>query len=173
MPFETQPQAWKPIEPHWSPDPHEPKQPPSCPKYWQASVVGVVLVVVVTVHAPEAQASQQLAKIPAQALPPFGATHSAVSRLREHEVLPLLAVRQQVTPDHLLGRVTAAFWTINSAPGPIGAALFTALAATIGAPLVLLLIGAGFTAIALLGLRTPARTRYPEAIATPDRSALI
>ncbi len=79
-----------------------------------------------------------------------------------------IAVRQQVTPNHLLGRVTAAFWTINSAPGPIGAALFTVLAAKIGAPVVLLLIGAGFTLIALLGLRTPACTRYPEA-ATPDQ----
>ena len=97
MPFGTQPQASKSVAPHWAPDPHEPKQPCSCGKYWQASVVDVVLVVVVTVHAPEAQASQQLAKIPAQALPPFGATHSAGSRLSEHEVLPLLAVRQQVT----------------------------------------------------------------------------
>lgn len=74
-----------------------------------------------------------------------------------------IAVRQQVTPDHLLGRVTAAFWTINSAPGPIGAAFFTLLAAKIGAPVVLLLTGAGFTTIALLGLRTPARARHPEA----------
>lgn len=81
-----------------------------------------------------------------------------------------IAVRQQVTPDHLLGRVTAAFWTINSAPGPIGAALFTALAARIGAPVVLLLIGAAFTIIALLGLRTAARVRSPEtshALAAP------
>lgn len=84
-----------------------------------------------------------------------------------------IAVRQQLTPDHLLGRVTAAFWTINSAPGPIGAALFTALAANIGAPAVLLLIGAGFTAIALCGLRTPARTRYPEVAVAPDISAVI
>jgi len=79
-----------------------------------------------------------------------------------------IAVRQQVTPDHLLGRVTAAFWTINSAPGPIGAALFTVLAAHIGAPVVLLLIGAGCTVIALLGLRTPACTRRPEATATSE-----
>lgn len=78
-----------------------------------------------------------------------------------------IAVRQQVTPDHLLGRVTAAFWTINSAPGPIGAALFTALAARIGAPAVLMVIGAAFTTIALLGLRTPARTRRPESWAIP------
>ena len=74
-----------------------------------------------------------------------------------------IAIRQQVTPDHLLGRVTAAFWTINSAPGPIGAALLTALAATFGASAILMTIGALFTAIALLGLRSPARIRRPEA----------
>ncbi len=73
-----------------------------------------------------------------------------------------IAVRQQVTPNHLLGRVTAAFWTINSAPGPIGAALLTALAARVGASLVLALIGGGFTIIALFGLRTAARVRSPE-----------
>lgn len=73
-----------------------------------------------------------------------------------------IAVRQQVTPDHLLGRVTAVFWTINSAPGPIGAALLTVLAARFGAPFVLALIGATFMVIALLGLLTPARTRHPE-----------
>jgi Na+/melibiose symporter-like transporter len=74
-----------------------------------------------------------------------------------------IAVRQQVTPDHLLGRVTAAFWTINSAPGPIGAAVLTALAATFGASAMLVAIGILFTAIALLGLRSPARARRPEA----------
>src|SRR5205814_2792864 len=73
-----------------------------------------------------------------------------------------IALRQQVTPDHLLGRVTAAFWTINSAPGPIGAALFTALAARAGALRTLALIGAAYTVIAALGLRTPARSRRPE-----------
>jgi MFS family permease len=83
-----------------------------------------------------------------------------------------IAVRQQVTPDHLLGRVTAAFWTINSAPGPIGAAFFTALAAHIGAPVALLLIGLGFTIIALLGLRTPARARYPETATMPEMPIL-
>ena len=75
-----------------------------------------------------------------------------------------IALRQQVTPDHLLGRVTAAFWTINSAPGPIGAALLTAFAARAGAATALLCIGGVFTAIALLGLFSPARARFPEAI---------
>ena len=74
-----------------------------------------------------------------------------------------IALRQQVTPDHLLGRVTAAFWTINSAPGPIGAALLTALAATFGTPVIIGVIGALYTMIALLGLRSPACARRPEA----------
>jgi hypothetical protein len=73
-----------------------------------------------------------------------------------------MSLRQQITPEHLLGRVTAAFWTINSAPGPIGAALLTTLAAHRGAPAVLVGMGACYTAIALVGLRTPARARYPE-----------
>ncbi len=75
-----------------------------------------------------------------------------------------IALRQQVTPDHLLGRVTAAFWTINSAPGPIGAALCTALAARVGASFVLVAIGIAFTGIALVGLCTPARARLPEMV---------
>lgn len=75
-----------------------------------------------------------------------------------------IAVRQQVTPDHLIGRVTAVFWTINSAPGPIGAALLTACAARFGTALILILIGVAFTLIALLGLLTPARTRHPESL---------
>jgi Na+/melibiose symporter-like transporter len=36
-----------------------------------------------------------------------------------------MSLRQQVTPDHLLGRVTAAFWTIHFSLGPAGAALLT------------------------------------------------
>ncbi|HEY3994170.1 MAG TPA: MFS transporter, partial [Ktedonobacteraceae bacterium] len=43
-----------------------------------------------------------------------------------------ISLRQQVTPDYLLGRVTSAFWTLTSAPAPIGAALFTALTGHIG-----------------------------------------
>ncbi len=74
-----------------------------------------------------------------------------------------MSLRQQITPDHLLGRVTAAFWTLNSAPGPLGAALLTLGAARFGAPAVLVGMGACFTAIALVGLRTPARARLPEA----------
>lgn len=75
-----------------------------------------------------------------------------------------MSLRQQITPDHLLGRVTAVFWTLNSAPGPLGAALLTILAARFGTPAILVGMGVCFTAIALIGLRTPARDRRPEAV---------
>lgn len=72
-----------------------------------------------------------------------------------------MSLRQQITPDHLLGRVTAAFWTINSAPGPIGAALLTALAGRVGAPAAFATMGGVYLLVALAGLTTPARARWP------------
>ncbi len=68
-----------------------------------------------------------------------------------------ISLRQQITPDYLLGRVTSAFWTLTSAPAPIGAALFTALAAHSGASLVLCLVGLGGALVSILGLFTPIR----------------
>ncbi|HET8910614.1 MAG TPA: MFS transporter [Ktedonobacteraceae bacterium] len=73
-----------------------------------------------------------------------------------------MSLRQQITPDHLLGRVTSAFWTIGSAPGPLGAALFTALTVKIGTPNVLLIIGSVGAVISLTAILTPIRQRYPE-----------
>jgi Na+/melibiose symporter-like transporter len=75
-----------------------------------------------------------------------------------------MSLRQQVTPDHLLGRVTSAFWAVHMAPGPIGAAAFTLLAAhrgvatatAIGGLICLLIVG--------LGLFTPVRTAPPERV---------
>jgi MFS family permease len=73
-----------------------------------------------------------------------------------------MSLRQQVTPDHLLGRVTSAFWTIHSALGPLGAALLTAAVAEIGSPAVLVIAGTACMTIALSGLLTPIRQRRPE-----------
>jgi MFS family permease len=81
-----------------------------------------------------------------------------------------MSLRQQVTPDHLLGRVTSAFWTIHSALGPLGAALLTAAVAGIGSAAVLVVAGAACMTIALSGLLTPIRQRRPEeAPLTPIR----
>ncbi|WP_328302038.1 MFS transporter [Streptomyces sp. NBC_00435] len=68
-----------------------------------------------------------------------------------------MTLRQEVTPDHLLGRVTSAFWTVHNASGPVGAAVLTALAARHGVPPVSLAAGAMCLLIAGSGLLTPMR----------------
>ncbi len=73
-----------------------------------------------------------------------------------------MSLRQQITPDYLLGRVTSAFWTITAAPAPIGAALFTALTGHIGAAAVLCIVGVGGALISSIGFFTPIRQRHPE-----------
>ena len=54
------------------------------------------MVVVVVGHAPLPQASQQLASVLAQDVPPAGGLHRSASPLMEHRVLPFF-VRQQAT----------------------------------------------------------------------------
>lgn len=76
-----------------------------------------------------------------------------------------MSLRQEVTPDHLLGRVTSAFWTIHSALGPIGAAVLTAAAARYGVPAVCLVAGAAVLVIAVGATFTPVRQRRPEQLA--------
>lgn len=77
--------------------------------------------------------------------------------------LSSMSVRQQRTPDHLLGRVTAAYWLFTRVLAPAGAALSAALAAQLGARPVLLAIGSLGLAVAALGSLSPARARRPEA----------
>lgn len=78
----------------------------------------------------------------------FGITLSNISSM---------SLRQEITPDHLLGRVTSAFWTIHSAPGPLGAALFTAVTQRIGTHSVSLLIGGLCLLVTASGFLTPLR----------------
>jgi MFS family permease len=75
-----------------------------------------------------------------------------------------MSLRQQVTPDHLLGRVTAAFWTIHFSLGPIGVALLTWTAGHFGVEPACV---ASATLCLLLGaaaLVTPIRQRAPEPV---------
>ncbi|MFD9904501.1 MFS transporter [Streptomyces sp. NPDC059063] len=65
-----------------------------------------------------------------------------------------MSLRQEVTPSHLLGRVTSSFWTIHNALGPVGAAAVTAAAGTWGVPAVCLAAGGGLVAIAVTATRT-------------------
>ncbi|GAB4213897.1 MAG: hypothetical protein OHK0022_51650 [Roseiflexaceae bacterium] len=74
-----------------------------------------------------------------------------------------MSLRQEITPAHLLGRVTSAFWILIRVPRPIGAAVTTAIGAQVGAPAMLVMMGVAGVLIALFGLLTPARIRSPEA----------
>jgi Na+/melibiose symporter-like transporter len=76
-----------------------------------------------------------------------------------------MSLRQEVTPDALLGRVTSAFWTIHFALGPIGAAVVTAAAARFGVTAVIGLSGVAYMVIAAIGMLTPIRQPHPERIA--------
>lgn len=68
-----------------------------------------------------------------------------------------VTLRQEMTPDHLLGRVTSAFWTVHNASGPVGAAVLTVLAARYGVPAVSVAAGAFCLLILGAGLLTPLR----------------
>ena len=70
-----------------------------------------------------------------------------------------MSLRQQVTPDHLLGRVTAAFWTIHFSLGPLGAALLTWAAGHYGVMPACVASGVTCFFIGTIGLLTPIRRR--------------
>ncbi|MEV6738323.1 MFS transporter [Streptomyces sp. NPDC051104] len=76
-----------------------------------------------------------------------------------------MSLRQQVTPEHLLGRVTSAFWTIHYAAAPVGAAVLTWGAQHHGTAAVGVVAGSCCVGIAGLALLTPVRTRHPETAA--------
>jgi MFS family permease len=76
-----------------------------------------------------------------------------------------MSLRQEVTPEHMLGRVTSSFWTIHSALGPVGAAVLTASAATYGVPATTLVSGVACLLVAVVGTLTPIRQARPERLA--------
>jgi hypothetical protein len=70
-----------------------------------------------------------------------------------------MSLRQQVTPDHLLGRVTAAFWTIHFSLGPLGAALLTWTAGHYGVMAACVASGTTCFVIGTVALVTPIQRR--------------
>ncbi|MFI8891215.1 MFS transporter [Streptomyces paradoxus] len=68
-----------------------------------------------------------------------------------------MSLRQEVTPEPLLGRVTSAFWTLQYAAAPVGAAVLTWAAEERGTTPVALVAGAACVALAATGLLTPIR----------------
>ena len=75
-----------------------------------------------------------------------------------------MSLRQQVTPDHLLGRVTAAFWTIHFSLGPAGAALLTWAASRFGVEVACVASAALCFFLGAAALATPIRQRTPEPV---------
>ncbi len=73
-----------------------------------------------------------------------------------------MSLRQAVTPDHLLGRVTSAFWTVHTALAPLGAGALTALVAAFGVRIPLLGAAAVLLLVVAVGLFTPISQRRPE-----------
>ncbi|MFJ3303666.1 MFS transporter [Streptomyces sp. NPDC086549] len=68
-----------------------------------------------------------------------------------------MSFRQEVTPEHLLGRVTSAFWTLQYSAAPIGAAVLTWAAERGGTAPVALVAGLCCVLIAVVALLTPIR----------------
>ncbi|MFC5290062.1 MFS transporter [Actinokineospora guangxiensis] len=72
-----------------------------------------------------------------------------------------MSLRQQITPGHLLGRVTALFWAATTSLAPAGTAILTALATTYGVRTVTAVAGFLCLAVLALALLTPLRSREP------------
>ncbi|MEU6260915.1 MFS transporter [Streptomyces sp. NPDC047043] len=68
-----------------------------------------------------------------------------------------MSLRQEVTPEHLLGRVTSAFWTLHYSAAPAGAAVLTWAAEHQGTAPVGLVAGGCCVLIAVAALFTPIR----------------
>ncbi|MFD4262622.1 MFS transporter [Streptomyces sp. NPDC058534] len=68
-----------------------------------------------------------------------------------------MSLRQEVTPEHLLGRVTSAFWTLQYSVAPIGAAVLTWAAEERGTTPVALAAGTCCVLLATTALFTPIR----------------
>ncbi|MFF0161442.1 MFS transporter [Streptomyces sp. NPDC005263] len=73
-----------------------------------------------------------------------------------------MSLRQEVTPEPLLGRVTSAFWTLQYAAAPIGAAVLTWAADRQGTAPVGLVAGGCCVLIAVAALFTPIRRSAPD-----------
>jgi MFS family permease len=76
-----------------------------------------------------------------------------------------MSLRQEITPDHLLGRVTSAFWSTHFSLGPVGAAVLTWAAGRYGVTAVCAAAGIGCLLIAVSALFTPIRRARPEPMA--------
>ncbi|QNP69445.1 MFS transporter [Streptomyces roseirectus] len=82
-----------------------------------------------------------------------------------------VSLRQEVTPEPLLGRVTSAFWTLQYSAAPIGAAVLTWLAERHGTAPVAAVAGVCCVLIAGTALFTPIRRAGRDRRAVPAAAA--
>jgi hypothetical protein len=73
-----------------------------------------------------------------------------------------MSLRQEVTPAHLLGRLTSVFYTLTMVAGAIGTAVATTIAEKAGARPVLVVIGLMAALVAAGGFFTAAHSKRPE-----------
>lgn len=71
--------------------------------------------------------------------------------------VPAISVRQELTPDSLLGRVTAASWTLTFGAATLGSVLVTHLAAALGASHALAITGVALALVVSVGSTTAVR----------------
>ena len=76
--------------------------------------------------------------------------------------VPATALRQELAPHALIGRVTSTFWTFTFGASALGTTAVTRLAASVGTNLTFIVVGAAVGSITAVGVLTPARTRRPE-----------
>ncbi|MFF3576105.1 MFS transporter [Streptomyces mirabilis] len=84
-----------------------------------------------------------------------------------------MSLRQEVTPEHLLGRVTSAFWTLHYSAAPAGAAVLTWAAGRHGTAAVGAIAGACCVLVAVLALLTPVRRPRTDGADATGRQPLI
>ncbi len=68
-----------------------------------------------------------------------------------------MTLRQEITPDRMLGRVTASFWAMLTVPAALGAELSARIAERAGVPLVLGAVGVSLIALMAIGMFTAIR----------------
>jgi MFS family permease len=66
-----------------------------------------------------------------------------------------MSLRQEIVPSELLGRVTAAFWTVHNVLGPVGVAALTAATASFGSRATLAVAGALCVIVTACAFLTP------------------
>jgi len=93
----------------------------------------------------------------ASALPALGALAAVVAGAESIRGINTITLCQELTPDHLLGRVTASFWAMLTFPAALGADLNARLAERYGVSAVLTAAGAALVALMAVGARSSIR----------------